>query len=158
MRLLIGLIIGGLLGFAAYHFYNTREGRDTFHKTTSQIQSTTKSAADTVQDKLKDWKLTPDDIKDDLNRGGTIVRQKAQQASHAIADSTSDARITAAIKGKLLTNKDLSAMSISVNTTDGIVTLAGSVGSHEDISKAMLVAMETDGVRQVVSSLQVRKN
>ena len=67
-----------------------------------------------------------------------------------------DARVTGAIKGKLVANKDLSALSISVNTTEGIVTLSGSVNSAEDISKAMLLAMETDGVHEVISTLQVK--
>jgi osmotically-inducible protein OsmY len=68
-----------------------------------------------------------------------------------------DARTTGTIKGKLLANRDLSAMSISVNTTSGVVTLSGAVSSPEDIGKAILLAMETDGVREVISSLQVRK-
>jgi osmotically-inducible protein OsmY len=157
MRIVLALIIGAAVGFAAYHFYNTKQGRTTLHKTGDQIESSTRTATDTVQQKLKDWNLTSDDIKADLSKGATIVRQKSQQAGKAIADSTADARTTASIKGKLIANKDLSALSISVNTTDGIVTLSGSVNSHEDISKAMLLAMETDGVRQVVSSLQVRK-
>ena len=55
-----------------------------------------------------------------------------------------------------MADKDLSALSISVNTTSGIVTLSGTVSSPEHISKAMLLAMETEGVREVVSTLQVR--
>jgi hyperosmotically inducible protein len=84
-----------------------------------------------------------------------VVRRKAQEAGAAIADATADARVTAAIKAKMVANRDLSALRISVNTTAGVVTLAGTVNSPEDIGKAMLVAMETDGVTQVVSTLQV---
>jgi osmotically-inducible protein OsmY len=54
--------------------------------------------------------------------------------------------------------RDLPALSISVNTTGGIVTLSGSVPAVEDIGKAMLVAMQTDGVREVISTLQVNKS
>jgi osmotically-inducible protein OsmY len=56
----------------------------------------------------------------------------------------------------LVANSDLSALKISVNTTGGVVTLSGSAPSTEAISKAMLLAMETDGVREVVSTLQVQ--
>jgi len=101
--------------------------------------------------------LRSDDIKEDLARTGQVVRRKAREFGQAIADNTADARITATIKGKLVANRDLSAMSISVNTTGGVVTLSGSVSSPEDIGKAILVAMETDGVREVISSLQVKK-
>jgi len=37
-----------------------------------------------------------------------------------------------------------------------VVTLSGTVASPEHISKAMLLAMETGGVREVVSTLQVQ--
>ena len=53
-------------------------------------------------------------------------------------------------------SRELSALSISVNTTAGVVTLSGFVNSTEDISKAMLLALETDGVREVISTLQVK--
>ena len=105
---------------------------------------------------MKDLKLGPQDIKDELARTGQVVRRKAEEAGHAIADATADARITAAIKAKLLTTRDLSGLNISVNTTDGVVTLSGAVPSIDAISKAMLVAMETDGVKQVISALQVK--
>jgi len=82
--------------------------------------------------------------------------REASEAGHAIADATADARITGAIKTKLLASRDLSALNISVNTTTGVVTLSGTVASPEHISKAILLAMETSGVREVVSTLQVK--
>jgi hyperosmotically inducible protein len=121
-----------------------------------QVENAAKSAGDAIQEKMKDLKLGPQDIKDELARTGQVVRRKAEEAGHAIADATADARITAAIKAKLLTNRDLSGLSISVNTTDGVVTLSGAVPSIDAISKAMVVALDTDGVKQVISALQVK--
>ena len=100
--------------------------------------------------------LRPEDIKDELARSGQVVRREATEAGHAIADATADARTTATIKAKLVASRDLSALNISVNTTDGVVTLSGAVSSSEHISKAILLAMDTDGVREVVSTLQVK--
>jgi hyperosmotically inducible periplasmic protein len=100
--------------------------------------------------------VRPEDIKDELARSGQVVRRAATEAGRAIADATADARTTAAIKAKLIATRDLSGLNISVNTTAGVVTLSGAVSSAEDISKAILVAMETDGVREVVSTLQVK--
>jgi len=57
----------------------------------------------------------------------------------------------------MLADRELSALSISVNTTEGVVTLSGTVSSSENVSKAMLLAMETDGVREVISTLQVKQ-
>ena len=47
-------------------------------------------------------------------------------------------------------------MSLIPSQTAGIVTLSGYVTSSEHIGTAILLAMETDGVREVVSTLQVK--
>ena len=157
MKIFFALLVGIAVGASAVWFYSTKQGKSAVHTTGDQIESSTKSARDTLQEKLKVLDLRSEDIKDDLARTGQVVRRKAREMGQAISDSTADARTTATIKGKFLANRDLSAMSISVNTTSGVVTLSGSVSSPEDIGKAILLAMETDGVREVISSLQVKK-
>ena len=157
MKIFFALLIGIAVGASAVWFYSTKQGQSAVHTTGDQIESSAKAARDLIQEKLKMLDLRSEDIKDDLARTGQVVRRKAREVSQAIADSTADARTTGAIKGKLLDNRDLSAMSISVNTTSGVVTLSGSVSSPEDIGKAVLLAMETDGVREVISSMQVKK-
>lgn len=109
-----------------------------------------------VQDKIGTSNLTLDDIKNEMSKTGEVIREKAHQAGEAISDATSDARITAAIKAKLLRDPDLSAIKISVSTSDGVVTLSGSASSPENIKKAIQLAMDTDGVHKVVSTLQVK--
>ena len=156
MKALFILVVGIVLGAAGVWIYSTKQGKSAVRATGEQIESTAKSARDTVQEKLRVLDLRPEQVKDDLARTGQVVRRKAREAGKAIADATADARITAAIKTKLVANRDLSALSISVNTTAGIVTLSGTVLTSEDISKAMLLALETDGVTEVVSTLQVR--
>src|SRR5882724_10015674 len=155
MKIIFTLLVGIIVGAGAVWVYTTKEGRSQARSTGEQIENATKSARDSIQDKLKVLDLRSDDIKDELARTGQVVRRKAREAGQAVADATADARVTAAIKGKLIANRDLSALSISVNTTAGVVTLSGTVNSPEDIGKAMLVAMETEGVTQVVSTLQV---
>ena len=157
MKIFFALLVGIAVGASAVWFYSTKQGKSAVHTTGDQIESSAKSARDMLQEKLKMLDLRSDDIRDDLARSGQVVRRKARDISQAIADSTADARTTGAIKAKLLANRDLSAMSISVNTTSGVVTLSGSVSSPEDIGKAVLLAMETDGVREVISSIQVKK-
>jgi UDP-N-acetylglucosamine--N-acetylmuramyl-(pentapeptide) pyrophosphoryl-undecaprenol N-acetylglucosamine transferase len=109
---------------------------------------------DAIKEKLPE--IRTEDIKDELAKTGKVVRQKAREAGAAIADATADARITAAIKGKLVADPDLSVLKISVNTTDGVVTLSGSVSSEDKIAKAMNLALEMDGVREAISTLQVK--
>jgi len=47
-------------------------------------------------------------------------------------------------------------LSISVSTTDGRVALSGTVSSPEKIAKAMQLAMGVNGVKQVISTLQIK--
>jgi hyperosmotically inducible periplasmic protein len=156
MKIFLALVIGVCLGAAALWYYNTAQGRARVEATGSQIKSAAKSAGTAVQEKLPILNLRTNDIKEELARTGQVIRRKASQTGQAIADATADARTTAAIKAKLVADKTLSALSISVNTTAGVVTLSGSVPSTEAISKAMLLALETDGAREVVSTLQVK--
>jgi|SRR5438309_2881440 len=156
MKAFIMLIIGVVIGVAAFWFYTTKEGKSAVHSTGEQIENATKSTRDTIQEKIRVLDLRPEQIKEDLARTGQVVRRKARDAGQAIADATADARITAAIKAKLVASSDLSALSISVNTTSGVVTLSGTVPTPEHISKAMLLAMDTDGVTEVISTLQVK--
>jgi hyperosmotically inducible protein len=156
MRIFLALIVGVAIGVAAFWFYSSEQNRKQVRKTGEQIDTATKPARDTIQEKLRVLDLRSDDIKDELARTGQVIRRKARDVGNAVADATADARITAAIKGKFLTERELSALSISVNTTAGVVTLSGTVSSPEHISKAMLLAMETAGVREVISTLQVK--
>jgi hyperosmotically inducible protein len=156
VKAFLAFIVGIIIGAAGLWFYSTRQGGSGIQSAGSQIESAARSARDAVEEKLRVLDLRTNDIRDELARTGQVVRRKAREAGQAIADATADARITAAIKTKLVANRELSAMSISVNTTDGIVTLSGAVQSAEEISKAMLLAMDTEGVREVISTLQVK--
>jgi hyperosmotically inducible protein len=84
------------------------------------------------------------------------VREKAKRAGAAVADAATNARITATIKTKLLTEPGLSGLSINVDTTDGFVTLSGTVSSPEQVARAVKIALETEGVYKVASTLQVK--
>jgi osmotically-inducible protein OsmY len=156
MRSLLALGFGLAVGAAAAWFYMTYHNDPRWHSATDTVGNTAKSARDTAEDKIRDLRLRPEDIKEELARTGQIVRREAVQAGHAIADATADARTTAAIKTKLVASRDLSALNISVNTTAGVVTLSGYVSAPEHIAKAILLAMETSGVREVISTLQVK--
>jgi hyperosmotically inducible protein len=91
-----------------------------------------------------------------MARTGRVTRQAAQETTPAIPNGTADARTTIAIKGKLVADPDLSASRLSVNTTRGVVTLSGTVSSEANIGKAMLLALQTEGVQEVISTLQVK--
>jgi len=156
MRFLLVLILGISIGAAAVWYYREHNHQAPNQSTGEQIESAAKSARDTIQDKLRSLNLRGSDISNELARTGRIIRQQAHEAGQVISDATTDARITAAIKAKLVRDPDLSVWNISVNTTDGVVTLSGTASSAENIGKAVFLAMETEGVRQVISTLQVK--
>jgi osmotically-inducible protein OsmY len=145
-----------MIGAGAVWYLGSNEGQTTLNNTGAQISDAAKSTGHAFQDKLKVLDLRTNDFKDELARTGQVIRRKAEETGHLIADVTADARITGAIKAKLLASHELSAFSISVNTTNGIVTLSGTVPSLEAISKAMMLALETEGVTEVISTLQVK--
>jgi hyperosmotically inducible protein len=95
-------------------------------------------------------------MKDELARTGKIIREKAIQAGETIGDAAVDAGISTKIKAKLVQDAGLSAFRIDVDTNDRMVTLSGTVSSLEEIDRAMNLALETDGVRRVVSTLQIK--
>ncbi len=156
MKTFLMLVLGMAVGGAAVWFYVTYHNDPRWHSAQKKVGDAAASARDAAQHELQALRLRPEDIKDELARTGRVVRREARDAGHALADATADSRITAVIKAKLVASRDLSALNISVNTTAGVVTLSGTVASNEHIAKAILLAMETDGVRQVISTLQVK--
>ncbi len=99
-------------------------------------------------------------LKEDLNqvasKAGLVVREKTRQAGEVLSDAAANARTTGAIKTKLIGEPGLSALSINVDTTDGLVTLTGTVTSQEQVDKAVKIALDTDGVHKVISTLQIK--
>ena len=67
-----------------------------------------------------------------------------------------DLQITAQVKSKLASGVGISTVTnISVNSTNGVVTLAGQVDSAEVKSRAETVAAGVPKVSRVVNNLQV---
>jgi osmotically-inducible protein OsmY len=158
---LIFLLLGGILGAVALNLYNQREnttGSQSAGQSSPADPSLADKAKDTASDvkdaineKLTEWHLTPDDIKGDLAKTGQVVRTKAQ----AVGGEISDARIITVIKAKYVLDHDLSAIDISVDSQNGAVELGGTVASPELIGKAVVLALDTDGVRGVTSKIAV---
>ena len=110
---------------------------------------------DAVSDKLTEWKLTPADLKEDLAKGGRIVRSKTASATAKAGAIFDNAKVVTVINAKLVGDSKLSALKINVDADQGVVTLKGTVKSPELIGRAIALALDTDGVTQVVSLLTV---
>jgi len=147
---LLGLIVGAIV----YRQYERNEARAA---TVAAVPAPADDPApqpapnDSLDQKLKDWKLTPEDIKSDLAKTGQVVREK----SEAVASRIDDARVVAVIKAKYVLDSDLSALAINVASDHGAVTLTGTVKTPELVGRATALALETHGVHKVVARLTV---
>jgi len=75
----------------------------------------------------------------------------------AFMRAVDNATTTAIIKSKLLANGNTGGLQINVDTRDGVVQLSGTVASSEEKDLAEHIAMNTDGVSEVNSELQLEE-
>lgn len=73
----------------------------------------------------------------------------------AAACSQSDPGITSAVKSRLAADDTVKAYQIDVDTQDRVVTLTGTVETSAAKDQAVLLARQTEGVRDVVDRLSV---
>ena len=66
-----------------------------------------------------------------------------------------DTTITAAVKGKLLADRDTSGLRIDVSTTNNVVTLTGTVKTQAEKNEALEIARQTEGVTSVTDRLTI---
>lgn len=152
MRSLLRLIV--VVGLVVLLFWFVRSSNPgLFARAGQDAKQEVGSAAREVK---KAWgELDKEAIAAELKQTGRVVRRKTEQVVRQVAEATEDARTTAAIKARYALDPNLSALDISVDTTEGVVTLAGRVDSPAEVARAMEIALEHDGVREVISTLQV---
>ena len=150
---MFGFVSGVAAGAAGYWYFDEGPGLRHLGLARDRVVQEAGRAAGSLKDKFSGF--ATNDLRDELARTGTVVREKAQAAGHAIGDASANARVTAAIKAKLLAEPGLSSLQIHVVTTDGLVTLAGRVENLDQLSRTVKLAMETDGVIKVISTLQI---
>ena len=74
-----------------------------------------------------------------------------------VGEQMSDASITTKVKSKMITDGDVDAHNIDVDTNEGVVTLQGRVDDSGQKMEAERIARETDGVVRVINLLNVGK-
>ena len=72
------------------------------------------------------------------------------------AAATDDASISARVKARLLNDTEVRATGIDVTTANGVVTMTGQVGSKAAEARAVELAHQVSGVKDVVSKLEVK--
>ena len=86
---------------------------------------------------------------------GAAPMQKSSD-NQTVPDKAADAWITTKVKSEFGTTKGIKATDISVSTSDGVVTLTGTVSSQDEKMHAERVAQLVKGVKSVdVSRLTI---
>lgn len=151
---LLGLLAGGLVVNSLKR--DGSPGESTTAPAATPAKPAPSDGASNVKDaiasKLREWNLTPEDIKNDLARTGQVVRSKAE----VVGEKISDVRVVAVVKAKYVLDADLSVLDIGVDCQNGEVTLSGTVESPQLIGRAIMLALDTHGVHNVVSKLTVQ--
>jgi osmotically-inducible protein OsmY len=86
------------------------------------------------------------------SRDGGAVERTASNAGRAVDDSV----ITGKVKAALVADPTTKAHQITVETFQGKVQLSGFVESSEARSRAVEIARNVEGVKDVKNSLQLR--
>ena len=108
IALLLGIIVGAV---GMWYFQQERESATAIREAdrrageaASQATQALGEAASGVKAalgaKLETLQLRAQDVKEDLERSGRLVRRKAREVSDAFTDTGRDAAVTAEIKGR----------------------------------------------------------
>lgn len=115
------------------------------------------SAANTVASAGREleWKLSNDDIKDDIAAGRTIVRTKAGAPTGATVDKSD---LKKAVQARIRADAELANVPIDIDADrDGQINLDGKANTIDQVGRAIGIAMGTDGVTKVSSKIKLDK-
>jgi osmotically-inducible protein OsmY len=90
-----------------------------------------------------------------LEQAGTATVGAASDAYHGTKRAAKDTIITGKVKMALRHDESTEKADIDVDTTAGVVTLAGKVPSRATAARAVRLAMQTEGVRRVNNEMTV---
>ena len=155
-RMIFCFLLGIGTGVGGYWYLQQDVGKAQLEQARIHVVTNAQRAATAIKDTI--YEVGAEEVKDakeQIARTGTVVKEKAKSAGQSIAGAAANARTTTTIKAKLVTEPGLPSFSINVDTTDGLVTLSGKVESHEQVARAVKLALETDGVHKVISTLQI---
>lgn len=152
-RMLFCFLLGLGTGAGGYWYLQQDAAKAHLAQAQSEVVTNAQKFAAAMKAKMSDW--SAEGVYEEMARSSMVVREKAKAAGQSVAGAAANARITATVKAKLVAEPGLSAFSINVDTTDGFVTLSGKVDSPDHVARAVKLALDTDGVHKVVSTLQI---
>lgn len=80
----------------------------------------------------------------------------AQSAGSQLGDNVEDAVFTGKVRAALFGAEDVKATEINVETQKGVVQLSGVVQTNSDLDRAVYLAKQVEGVKEVQNRLRVK--
>lgn len=91
----------------------------------------------------------------DMKQAAIDLKAGGESAAAQLADKVDDATITVSVKAEIAKDKELSALDISVDTSNGSVSLVGPAPNSAARERATQLAMAVKGVTNVDNRLVV---
>jgi hyperosmotically inducible periplasmic protein len=88
---------------------------------------------------------------------GAQVAEKTAVAANQARRALNEGAITAKIKAKMALDDTVKALDIDVDTVGTTVTVSGVVKTESQRQRALALARETEGVKQVVDQLRLNR-
>ena len=76
-------------------------------------------------------------------------------SGRVISNTVDDASITAQVKTALLNDQQVNATKIDISTSNGVVTMSGTVRSQPEQERAIQLARRVNGVKDVKANLTI---
>jgi hyperosmotically inducible protein len=94
--------------------------------------------------------------RDTVGTAGQAISQKTAEAAKVAQEALSDGGLTAKIKAKMALDDTIKASDLNVDTVNGVVTVTGNVRTRGERDRALALARETNGVREVVDRIRLQ--
>ena len=111
-RMLFCFLLGVGTGGFGHWYFQQESGKKQLEQARAQVVSNAQMVATTLKDTFNE--LTVDEIKEEMARTSMVVREKAKVAGQSIASATTNARITASIKTKLISKKHVKQFALDM--------------------------------------------
>ena len=86
---------------------------------------------------------------------GAQISEKTAEAAKEAKLAIGDGALTGKIKAKMALDDSVKALNLNVDTTNAVVTVTGKARSNAERERALQLARETDGVRQVIDRIVI---
>lgn len=115
----------------------------------AQEDRAAQQAAEAVHKGNQALRTLGDRTREGADRAANAAREGARELGATLSDTT----ITARVKAALLAEQSVDGSRVGVSTSEGVVTLTGTLVDSRQVQRAGEIALSTDGVKSVQNKL-----